>query len=133
MDRLRHLLLQQNTIRKFTIINAITIIIIITGTFFFSPSLLSFLDLLLLLLLLLLLPSSHMWSDIPTKGAVTKVLCIMACDFLCLSSPAGSPSRGGDVVVYVFDMNQPSLPRSFFFLFLCLFLSLWPFRLYFIP
>ena len=24
--------------------------------------------------------------------------------------PAGSPSRGGDVAVYVFDVNQPSLP-----------------------
>ena len=23
--------------------------------------------------------------------------------------PAGSPSRGGDVAVYVFDINQPSL------------------------
>ena len=33
-----------------------------------------------------------------------------------------------------FDINQPSLPTSFFFiLFLCLFLSLWPFQLYFIP
>ena len=28
--------------------------------------------------------------------------------------PAGSPSRGGDVVVYVFDMNQPSLPTPFY-------------------
>ena len=42
--------------------------------------------------------------------------------------------RGGDVAVYVYDMNQPSLPTpSFFILFLCLFLSLWPFQLYFIP
>ena len=24
--------------------------------------------------------------------------------------PAGSPSRGGDVAGYAFDMNQPSLP-----------------------
>ena len=29
--------------------------------------------------------------------------------------PAGSPSRGGDVAVYVFDINQPSLPTSFYF------------------
>ena len=28
--------------------------------------------------------------------------------------PVGSPSRGGDVVVYVFDINQPSLPTSFY-------------------
>ena len=26
---------------------------------------------------------------------------------------AGSPSRGGDVAVYVFDINQPSLPTPF--------------------
>ena len=29
------------------------------------------------------------------------------------SVPAGSPSRGGDVAVYVFDINQPSLPTPF--------------------
>ena len=27
---------------------------------------------------------------------------------------AGSPSRGGDVAVSVFDINQPSLPTSFY-------------------
>ena len=27
--------------------------------------------------------------------------------------PTGSPSRGGDVVVYVFNINQPSLPTPF--------------------
>ena len=27
--------------------------------------------------------------------------------------PAGSPSRGGDVTDYVFDINQPSLPTPF--------------------
>ena len=26
----------------------------------------------------------------------------------------GSPSHGGDVVVYVFDINQPSLPIPFY-------------------
>ena len=30
------------------------------------------------------------------------------------SVPAGSPSRGGDVAVYVFDINQPSLPTPFY-------------------
>ena len=39
---------------------------------------------------------------------------------LCLVL-AGSPSRGGDVKVYVLDINQPSLPTP---LFLRLFLSL---------
>ena len=28
--------------------------------------------------------------------------------------PAGSPSRGGDVTVYVCDINQPSLPTPFY-------------------
>ena len=46
--------------------------------------------------------------------------------------PSGSPSRGGDVVVYVLDTNKLSLPTPFI-LFLCLFLSLWSFQLYFIP
>ena len=48
--------------------------------------------------------------------------------FLQSLVPAGSPSRGGDVMVYVLDINQPSLP-TLFILFLCLFLSLWPFQL----
>ena len=28
--------------------------------------------------------------------------------------PLGSPSHGGDVEVYVFDINQPSLPTPFY-------------------
>ena len=40
--------------------------------------------------------------------------------------PTGSPSRGGDVKVYVLDINQLSLPTRFT-LFLCLFLSYGPF------
>ena len=35
----------------------------------------------------------------------------------------GSPPRGGDVVVYVFDRNQPSLPAPFFFFFNPIFVS----------
>ena len=35
------------------------------------------------------------------------------CD-LVLEVPAGSPSRGGDVTVYVKDKNQPSLPIPFY-------------------
>ena len=38
--------------------------------------------------------------------------------FVCRSSllivPAGSSSRGGDVTVYVPDINQPSLPTPFY-------------------
>ena len=32
-----------------------------------------------------------------------------------LRVPTGSPSPGGDVTVYVFDVNQPSLPTPFFY------------------
>ena len=46
------------------------------------------------------------------------------------SVPAGSPSRGGDVAVYVFDVNQPSLPTSFLLLFFLLFYSCVYFCLY---
>ena len=31
-----------------------------------------------------------------------------------LPIPSGSPSRGGDVPVYVYDINQPSLPTPFY-------------------
>ena len=46
--------------------------------------------------------------------------------FILSKVPAGSPSRGGDVKVYVLDINQPSLPTPFT-LFLRLFLSYGPF------
>ena len=49
-----------------------------------------------------------------------------------LAIPTGSPSRGGDVAVYVFDVNHPSLPTPFN-LFWCLLLSLGPLQLYSIP
>ena len=34
--------------------------------------------------------------------------------FVVVVVPAGSPSRGGDVAVYVFNINQPSLPTPFY-------------------
>ena len=45
--------------------------------------------------------------------------------------PAGSPSRGGDVTVFVFDINQPSLPTPFYSVLVCISV-LWSFQLYFI-
>ena len=33
---------------------------------------------------------------------------------LTVSVQTGSSSRGGDVTVYVFDINQPSLPTPFY-------------------
>ena len=46
--------------------------------------------------------------------------------------PKGSPSRGGDAAVYVFDRNQPSLPTLFdlFFVSMSVFVAL---QLYFFP
>ena len=52
--------------------------------------------------------------------------------YLFIYVPAGSLSCGGDDAVYVSDINRPSLPTPDI-LFLCLFLSLWPFQLYFTP
>ena len=49
-----------------------------------------------------------------------------------INVPTSSPSHGRDVTVYVLDINHLSLP-TLFIPFLCLFLSLWPFHLYFIP
>ena len=43
-------------------------------------------------------------------------------------SPTGSPSRGGDIAVHVFDNNQPSLPIPFFIPFLCHFCLNGPFN-----
>ena len=33
---------------------------------------------------------------------------------IIIIDPTGSPSRGGDVAVDVFDINQPSLPTPFY-------------------
>ena len=35
--------------------------------------------------------------------------------FVISAVPAGSPSHGGNVMVYVLDINQPSLPTLFYF------------------
>ena len=46
--------------------------------------------------------------------------------------PAGSPSRGWDVVVYVFDIDQPTLPTPFYSVPVSVSV-LWRFQLYSIP
>ena len=51
--------------------------------------------------------------------------------FKVLAVPAGSPSRGGDVTVYVWLINQPRLSTPFYFA-LASIRSLWPFQLYFL-
>ena len=42
------------------------------------------------------------------------ICCIHPSPSLSLSVPAGSPSPGGNVTVYVFNINQPSLPAPFY-------------------
>ena len=67
------------------------------------------------------------------------VVCFVSEDvsFTELSTLTKSPRANLHVVGllrFMSDINQPSLPTAFFFiLFSCLFLSLWSFRLYFIP
>ena len=54
--------------------------------------------------------------DQPIKQHVYIVGSNVSCLFLDFEEkvPVGSPSRGGDVTVYVCDINQPSLPTSFY-------------------
>ena len=37
--------------------------------------------------------------------------------------PAGAPSRGGDVAVYIFNRNQPSSPTPFSFVLVLIYVS----------
>ena len=55
-----------------------------------------------------------------TLQILDPIFSLMFHSFVCLwfldvklHVPAGSPSRGGDVAVYVLDINQPSLPTPF--------------------
>ena len=48
---------------------------------------------------------THIHTHTPTENIHTTHLSLV---------PAGSSSHGGDVVVYVKDMNQPSLPTPFY-------------------
>ena len=57
---------------------------------------------------------------------------VVVVSFFYRKVSAGSPLRGRDFAVNVFGINHPSLPTPFFFkkkknMFLCLFMSLWPF------
>ena len=49
-------------------------------------------------------------SPCPTEGS----WCSRTHPCCSLRVPAGSPSRGGDVAVYVFEKKQPSLPTPFY-------------------
>ena len=47
-----------------------------------------------------------------TKRVHTNQFCITT--YFLIAVPTGSPSRDGDVTVYAFDINQPSLPTPFY-------------------
>ena len=49
--------------------------------------------------------------------AGTPCRCCIQSRFSLTVTPTGSPSRGGDVAVFVFDINQPSLPTPFYSVF----------------
>ena len=53
--------------------------------------------------------------------------------FSPLGVPTGSPSRGGDVAVYVKDINQPSLPTPFYTVLVSISVFWPPIQLYLIP
>ena len=85
----------------------------------------------LILLLLLPLLLSHQYHQ---QGGDWWLFCLQCWQYLddLLRVPTGSPSRGGDVAVYVFDINQPSLPTPFYSVLVSISV-LWSFQLYFIP
>ena len=73
--------------------------------------------------------SNHRSSSILMKGSVLKLL--LATFWPLLLVPMGSSSHNRDVMVYVLDITNRACPL--FFSFCVVFLSLWPFQLYFIP
>ena len=70
------------------------------------------------------------WASARTSSPAVTMRDYSLC--LLIFDPGGSPSRGGDVTVYVFYMNQPSLPTPFYSV-LVSSSVLRSFELYFIP
>ena len=56
---------------------------------------------------------AELQSDPSLQRAQTKEL-FDSSDFSPFGVPVGSPARGGDVAVNVFDINQPGLPTPFY-------------------
>ena len=48
------------------------------------------------------------------KYVSTKYSLFLTCVLQSVGVPTGSPSRGGDAAVYVFDIHQSSLPTPFY-------------------
>ena len=57
-------------------------------------------------------------KDLSTKGFFTNYMSL-------ITAPAGSPSHGGDVTVYVYDINQPTLLTPFFIFCSCVYFCLY--------
>ena len=77
----------------------------------------------------------NVWNE---RSRTEHALCVCMCVYTCMCVNECVNERlnvrDSAVVAYAFDINQLSLPTLFFFiLFLYLFLTLWPFQLYFIP
>ena len=54
------------------------------------------------------------WSQTTLyKRTLTLILTHTVPHLFVYRSPRGSPSHGGDVAVYIYDINQPSLPTPF--------------------
>ena len=67
-------------------------------------------------------PFNSVPVSIPVFMALSTVFhSINSPDNSYFSVPAGSLSRGGDVTVYVYDINQPSLPTPLYSVFVSVF------------
>ena len=61
-----------------------------------------------------MLPSVVIGQQIPSVVIGQQLPSVVIGQQLPSVVPAGSPSHGGHVAVYVFDVNQPSLPTAFY-------------------
>ena len=77
-----------------------------------------------------------LWIHIKVTNNITCVSHTTYSHIIVTFVPTDSPSHGVGATVYVWHKPthlSVSLPTPFLILFLCLFLSLWPFQLYLIP
>ena len=58
--------------------------------------------------------STALTSTVGNRSQQSLTQCYEQSHALILLVPAGSPSHGGDVAVYVFNISQPSLPTPFY-------------------
>ena len=63
--------------------------------------------------------STALTSTVGNRSQQSLTQCYEQSHALILLVPAGSPSHGGDVAVYVFNISQPSLPTPFYSVLVC--------------